>query len=85
MCVSTCYKHSTYRVGQIESTQCRFGTLGADSPAPLRGLNLFSGLSQDFRLDWRPGLRPGLFSFAPSGLEFGGGWHRGGWRLVRMP
>jgi hypothetical protein len=25
------------------------------------------------RLDWRPGLRPGLFSFAPSGLGVGGG------------
>ena len=24
------------------------------------------------RPDWRPGLRPGLFSFAPSGLGFGG-------------
>jgi hypothetical protein len=53
------------------------GVAGSICFAPLRGLGLFF---------WAyPGLRPGLLSFAPLGLEFGGVGIGGTCVFVRTP
>src|SRR5580693_5296116 len=56
MCVSTCYKHSTYRVGQVEPMAVPNWNSGRGLSCSLRGLGLSSGLTQDF-------VRTGVLDF----------------------